>query len=521
MLTMTFIATMESDVIISETSTTAGTHSSLDYIPGACFLGACAAKIYGSLSQDEAFAIFHSGKVRFGNAYPLSASGIPSLPVPAAWHYFKGESFLEEGKLNVLGIKNLLHTSGATYEKWAASGRQPKQMRDGYATPDGAIIGKSSEYRLKTAIDRKGKRAAEGQLFGYESLNPGSRWWFSIDIDGDIPKNICEDISSALIGRIRVGRSRTAENGIVKVDFAENVVFAPALAASENHQIHIYCVSDIALRDSINGTPVTVPAKEHFQLPDGVRLAADRSFIRTRRYAPFNGKRKANDLERQVICKGSVSTFAKDDGSVFTEIEISAIRQKLIAGVGMYRHDGLGKVLVNPTFIMSETVALQETVPVAQLPEQPPTEQPDSTRSLIDWLTRGSSAQSDDADISKQVEEWANLLVKNISNLNRMGSAFPGNSQWGAVRSIASLMQTTREMLVDKLFGENIGLCVHGVSRIQWEQEFKYDHKWISFAEFLRTVVVAQYNDHEQTRKALYLLAERVPKKLNQHKEGK
>ena len=102
-----------------------------------------------------------------------------------------------------------------------------------------------------------------------------------------------------------------------------------------------------------------------------------------------------------------------------------------------------------------------------------------------------------------------------------MGSAFPGNSQWGAVRSIASLMQTTREMLVDKLFGENIGLCVHGVSRIQWEQEFKYDHKWISFAEFLRTVVVAQYNDHEQTRKALYLLAERVPKKLNQHKEGK
>ena len=519
MVTMTFVATLESEAIVSETSATAGTHSSLDYLPGACFLGACAAKLYDNLSLDEAFTVFHSGKVRFGNAYPLSPNGIPALPVPAAWHFFKGESPVEEGKINVAGIKNLLHTSAETFRDWESSGRQPKQMREGYSTQCGDFIPKSSGYRLKTAIDRSTKRAAEAQLFGYESLDAGSRWWFTVECDDDVSRKICTDIAEALHNRLRVGRSRTAENGIVQVSLEEKLSFAPAVSEEASQHIHLYCVSDLALREAVSGSPVNSPAAAHFQLPDGVRTVADRSFIRIRRYAPFNGKRKANDLERQVISKGSVITFEKTDGSPFTGVELKDLRNKLACGVGMYRHDGLGKVLVNPSFIMTETVALQETVQFAQLPEQP-AELANTNQELITWMIGRSSARTCEVEISAQVEIWANLLVKKICALQRTLSQFPGKSQWGAVREIASSPQTTRKVLNDKLFGENTGLCVHGVSMIQWGEEFKYENDWVSFAEFLRTIVLTKYNNDEQARKALYLLAERIPKKMNQHKEG-
>ena len=81
---MTFIVTLESDAVISETSATAGVHSTLDYLPGAALLGACAASLYDSLAPEESFLVFHSGRVRFGNAYPLAENGAPAIPVPAA-----------------------------------------------------------------------------------------------------------------------------------------------------------------------------------------------------------------------------------------------------------------------------------------------------------------------------------------------------------------------------------------------------------------------------------------------------
>ena len=46
-----FNALLKSDTVISERSATAGGHACLDYLPGACFLGACASALYRELGQ--------------------------------------------------------------------------------------------------------------------------------------------------------------------------------------------------------------------------------------------------------------------------------------------------------------------------------------------------------------------------------------------------------------------------------------------------------------------------------------
>jgi len=55
-------------------------HRSLDYLPGANLLGATAEKLYSS-DLVSSFQIFHSGKVRFGNAIRSPhRENLPCLP---------------------------------------------------------------------------------------------------------------------------------------------------------------------------------------------------------------------------------------------------------------------------------------------------------------------------------------------------------------------------------------------------------------------------------------------------------
>ena len=82
MKTMKFKCTLLSDLILSQSSSTEGTQQTLDFIPGNNFLGLVAKELYQDGSS-ESLALFHSGKVRFGDAHP-SANGVRSLKVPAS-----------------------------------------------------------------------------------------------------------------------------------------------------------------------------------------------------------------------------------------------------------------------------------------------------------------------------------------------------------------------------------------------------------------------------------------------------
>ena len=65
-----FQCTLMTDVILNMKSASEGNNNTHDFIPGNVFLGIVASKKYVSLTSSESSYIFHSGKVRFGDAHP-------------------------------------------------------------------------------------------------------------------------------------------------------------------------------------------------------------------------------------------------------------------------------------------------------------------------------------------------------------------------------------------------------------------------------------------------------------------
>jgi len=85
---MKFKCTLLSDVVLNETSSSEGKQRSLDFIPGNNFLGIVASALYGQMTDQESEEVFHSGKVRFGDAHP-SLEGFRGLKVAASMSYPK------------------------------------------------------------------------------------------------------------------------------------------------------------------------------------------------------------------------------------------------------------------------------------------------------------------------------------------------------------------------------------------------------------------------------------------------
>jgi len=494
MKTVHFTARLLGDAVISERSATSGGHRCLDHIPGACLLGAAASRIYNELGSD-AFTIFHSGQVRFGNAYPLDSDARPTLPIPLSWHCEKGVDLGER----VDDIKNLLHATVENFAEWDKQGVQQKQIRNGYFSSAGELVRSSRCYRMKTAIDRKRQGMAEdGQLFGYEALAAGSLWYFNIAFDDQVPERLIEKVADALSGRIRVGRSRSAEYGLLQTEKIPRQESVPVLQAC--NQLFLYCVSDLALIDHATGCPVLVPTARHFGLPEA-EFNAGMSYLRTRCYVPFNGTRRRFDLERQVIVKGSVLVFTRNEG--FSTTDLAHLNERLAAGVGLYRQDGLGLLLANPPFLAGFGFSMAECSPSLDLPvrreqqEIPP---------LATWLAARADEQKREVDAIVRAEHWMDALLT--------GSC-PSNSQWGKLRNIAACAVS-----VDKIRAEVGELCEKGVSQKQWQRKFLFDGMRITYGKFIQERVLHEGITLEGARRSLYLLANRLPRRINQMEGG-
>ena len=156
--------TLLEDVIVNERPATEGAHASLDYLPGVLLLGAAAARLYAGLSRPEAWTLFHSGQVQFGDALPL-VDEHPGWPMPLCWHEKKSEKAITNGRIDPAKVSKGRFTDDEN--------AQPKQLRAGYVRADGRHLSGHKSFRMKTALDPASGRIAEAQLFGYESIDAG------------------------------------------------------------------------------------------------------------------------------------------------------------------------------------------------------------------------------------------------------------------------------------------------------------------------------------------------------------
>jgi len=459
MRTIQFKCSLLSDIIINQKAATEGIQKTLDFIPGSAFLGIVAGILYKDKSP-ESMLIFHSGKVRFGDAHPISESK-RAVRIPASWYYRKLDSdkstfFVHHG-IPEKGLKE--------------DGRsiQIKQCRDEFIVKNGensfSEIKINKHFAIKSAYDSANRKSEDKKMYGYQSLESGSDWCFEVTLDNEA-EQFEELINNALVGKKRVGRSSTAQYGLVEIEkcsfkasFKTEIPIQVEIKDEEVSSILLYAESRLIFLDDY-GQPTFIPTEEQLGLSKG-KIDWAKSQIRTFQYAPYNNHRKTREADRCGIEKGSV--FCVTDAT-FNDIDI----EKITKGVGSYLNEGFGKVLVNPEFLAyfkdkqgEATLKLEKEkiVTNSQSINSGPNSLP-LDDSIFEYLEKQKALKENLLVIYESV----NTYVDN-KHTNFRGDAFA--SQWGTIRSIAMKAKTVKE-LKDKLYDNPNGYLVHGVAKDKW-----------------------------------------------------
>ena len=493
MPTQAFVIETLEDLVISQRSATLGGHRGLDYIPGQTLLGACAARLYQALGT-ASYAVFHSGAVRFGNAYCLDPGGQPAWPMPLCWHQAKGGRV---ARPTADPVRSALVSQQIYNMQWRTElpdRAQPKQLREGYVSAQGAWLKPKLSMRMKTAIEPGTGRAAEAQFFGYDALHRGTRLGGWIDADDGIDAALFERIILALTGPVLLGRSRSAEYGRARFEPVESPAGSPTPGPARGTSATLWLLSDLALQDE-HGQPSLEPSPMHLLGLAGGRVDWDKTFIRTRRYAPWNGKRGTPDLERWVIQQGSVIRLDLDQAA-----DHDRLRAHCQAGLGLYRECGLGRVWVDPwllepeqpTFAPADAARPEDAVIATAAPAVDPRAQDP----LILWLRSQVDGEGSRERIEREARRLASAFQERLIQARReLGVANdalfgPSRSQWGRVLETARSEPGAR--LLTALF-EGIGgrEAVIKETATGWQELFfdRHRSRRTSLASWLRSAL--------------------------------
>lgn len=378
--------------IFSESAATEGLHRTLVGPTGTSLLGfAAAGGRYAAFAKKGlAFTIFHSGKVRFSNALPLTSAGHVGYPLPRVLKRPK-QPLPESDKDGALPSDTRVgdpdRTNGEPYV-------QHETLKAGYMTLNGLTVEIRTSFRQRTAIENG--RAKTGALFGFRHIEaaPNLRYVVTIEADHGVLTDadwneLIAPFRAAMQAPMDLGRY--ANNGYgggyccTVLDDAANPWphVEPAIAAIGLHKlVFVWALSDLALTTK-HGMPDFAPSAEALGLGFDGSPDSRWSSVTTRRYALWNAHLKVRDVERQVIAAGSVLAYDA------TGVDTATIKSPAIVGTG--RACGLGRVFVTPPVLASANPRFQEpavihiAAPETGGAESNPSTSPEATTDLAKW----------------------------------------------------------------------------------------------------------------------------------------
>lgn len=388
--------TLKGPVLASAHTATAAEPDGLPYLPGAMLWGVLAAQAYGTAGakHQAIYDNLYAGGLLIGDALPL-VNAVLGLPVPMSLHQKKGAT--------------------ADWQDWSIAPRAAgfSQAKHWAVGPGVSQVDVKLETTQRTAINPDTGTAADGQFFGFQAICAGQS--FVSVIEG--PDAATVDVAvTSLCGDRFLGRSRNAEYGRVWIETAD-LPGLPAITGTDAH--FVWCLSDIAAHDDF-GQPTDRPGDAFF----GAAIDWRHSFVRHRRFAPYNSTWKSRMPERLVIARGSV-------------IKLKTPVRPGLCRVGFHQEQGLGLVLASaePPLEMlkgwvgettTEPGGPEQAVTVANVPETP----------LTKWLKARKAEltiREKDAVLSRDAWQvtWEQRY-KDAASIagTRVG---PTPTQWGAL----------------------------------------------------------------------------------------
>lgn len=433
------------DLIITADASTEGYKKSLDYIPGSKFLGIVAKKLYDVENAEKTLSLFHNGAVRYGDARPLIGS-TASLKIPFSWYHIKGQPLSEQVFIHHLLTKETLST--LRQDKL-----QLKQARSGYFSVDShEYADLDQEFSLKSAYDEEKRKSKDGQMFGYFSLPGSTSCHFSVDVEID---DLAKDVIEALIGQHQIGRSRSAEYGLVQIDFVGEEAVPETRKLAKGEAV-LYAASNWCFYNEHGQTTAQPTAQQLLGLNPSIKASVlwEKSQVRSRNYQIWNGKRHSKDADRQIIERGSVIIIQLED-----EVEVNIERNK----IGAHKNEGFGEVLINPDFLISSNEQLLFHLRKGEFGtcQKFVLQKSISDTLVIDVLKHRKNTQGVDTDVNKLVNEFVTKYKKDFSGLSK--------SQWGTIRNLAKNAGSI-ENFEEYVFKEEVGFVHRGQSESEWRK---------------------------------------------------
>ena len=319
-------------------------------------------------------------------------------------------------------------------------------------------------------------------------------------------------ITQSLIGTKHIGRSRTAQYGLVEISetsYSEISSKAHTFCENKDSYITIYADGRLIFLDE-TGECTFRPTAEMLGL-DG-DIVWEKSQVRTFQYAPWNGKRQTRDTDRVGFEKGSVFI-----------VKLKSIPQEttLPTYVGYYQNEGFGKVIYGWDLLQSSGknglthLRVTENSQEEKLQgENEPIKTP-----LLKFLAK----KQKDMQASSFIYESVNAFVKNYKNLFSKSSFA---SQWGTIRNIA-IQNDTMDSILYELFDkvvtkdradsptdhrtqttEAAGYITHGIKEKEWKAKNR--------ASILRNFILSMGKTEkfgDLSQRALVNLASEMAKK--------
>lgn len=442
-----------SDIILNQKAATEGPNATLDFIPGANFMGIVANGFYseikekhdaGQYSEEDcnklrgiARDIFHSGDVHFGDAHlgieEKEGEGtrcIRTCKVPAAFFYPKLAN-----PSDVLYISHLIPEDEDTQKNIRKM--QLKQMRNGFCdfTKDKYIQVKSEvSFAIKSAHDRDNRTSKISKMYGYQSLGEGAIMFFEVETPEKYENIIKKYLT---VGTKRVGRSRSAQYGLIKISaLAEDFVQTRSNKASG--RVTVYADSRLIFIDEETGACHFRPTARDLGLGEG-KINWAKSQVRTFQYSPWNFTRQCFDTDRCGFEKGSV--FVVDN------VDDCPNESKY---VGEYNNEGFGRIIFNPEFLKGD---INTGIASNKFKNESKPEDNNAVKNahpnfidieeedepLMKYLKQAHNDETAEQKVYELVNEW---VEKNAFRFKKDFFA----SQWGTIRTIATQYKTRRDI---------------------------------------------------------------------------
>lgn len=439
MYQQTYTCTLLTNVVLTANSATEGFPESLDYIPGAKLLGLIAAKEYETaLDEGIALDLFHTGKVRFGDAFPLVDGQAIAYRKPFSWRMPKGAKLgpiyvNEEEKETLLATQNIKLVN----------------VKSGYFTSTKSIQ-LEQDFSIKSAYNAATLRSKEGQMYGYFSLPKGSVWTFTITAEESAHLAF---VSDKLVGQKRIGRSKSAEYGMVAID---KIPTLPAVATFEAKETaYLYAASNLCFYDAFGNSRPT-PTSSDLKLPEGMHIDWKKSQIRTRSYRTWNQKRQNRNTDRLIIERGSV--FAIHTGG--KKLAATEYTQ----GIGAHQSEGFGQVLLNPWFLNDAQSKLAVALTNYKFKENQHVHgvsQDLSDEKVLAFVKNKSAAREQRFGIDQQVNVFRKIYKKEFEDISA--------SQWGQLRRYAKYMKVAAYQKL--IFHKEVGFLYRGKMESTWRKK--------------------------------------------------